>query len=171
VKKRCPKCGHDKELILFALNKKAKLGRASWCRACTSEAGKRCRQNKPKHYRDYSKEYHEKHPFATTCKNIKKTCRKRGWPFTIKQGDLRHLWESQAGKCYWSGMDMSLVHGRWANPKSVSVDRLDCSKGYVLDNIVLCCSWANMGRQQTPTARWIELMKEMNLTGLWDNNL
>ena len=66
---------------------------------------------------------------------------------TITIDDLKELWEIQKGKCYWLGIDMSLEDLFKSNsPFSVSVDRLDSSRGYHRDNIVLTTRFANRGR-------------------------
>lgn len=49
------------------------------------------------------------------------------------------------------------------DPKLVSVDRLDNAKGYALDNIVLCCKWANLGRNTATVDVWTAVLKELNL--------
>ncbi len=103
-------------------------------------------------------------------KNMKKTAVDRGWQKPVSQFYLKELWDNQKGLCYWSGMPMEYVRGMNSNPKSVSVDRLDCSLGYIPGNIVLTCFWANMGRGRTHKDKWIEFMKELNLEGAWKTN-
>ncbi len=62
---------------------------------------------------------------------------------------------------------MEHVAGGRKNPKAVSVDRLDVTKPYFLKNVVLCCAWANFGRQCTPVATWKKFLTELGLKGLW----
>ena len=66
---------------------------------------------------------------------------------TITENDLRSLWHTQDGRCYWLKIKMSLNDLYVAHsPFAPSVDRIDNTKGYHIDNIVLCTRFANKGR-------------------------
>lgn len=66
---------------------------------------------------------------------------------TITITDLIYQWELQDGKCYWLGIDMSLPDLAISrSPFAPSVDRLDSTRGYHRDNIVLTTRFANLGR-------------------------
>lgn len=71
-----------------------------------------------------------------------KKCRHRNLICTITLDDLKHLWEQQNGKCVLTGINMTLD----SHYTNVSVDRLDTTKGYTIDNIRLTCWWVNMAR-------------------------
>ena len=61
--------------------------------------------------------------------------------------DLKEQWEKQGGKCYWLNIDMSLEDLLISrSPFAPSVDRIDSSRGYHKDNIVLTTRFANLGR-------------------------
>jgi hypothetical protein len=61
--------------------------------------------------------------------------------------DLKDQWEAQNGRCYWLGVEMSLPDLAVSrSPFAPSVDRLDSSRGYHRDNIVLTTRFANLGR-------------------------
>lgn len=66
---------------------------------------------------------------------------------TIEKDDLKKLWLKQEGKCHWLGVDM-LVEDLFVahSPFAPSVDRLDSSKGYHIDNIALTTRLVNKGR-------------------------
>jgi hypothetical protein len=59
---------------------------------------------------------------------------------SVGVADLVAQWEQQKGLCYYSKIPMALYHD---NEKVVSLDRIDSSKGYVKNNIVLCCHRVN----------------------------
>lgn len=61
--------------------------------------------------------------------------RGRKCEFDITQNDIRHLWDSQDGKCYYSGIPMNYDRNDWR----VSLERTDTQQGYTKKNIVLCC--------------------------------
>jgi hypothetical protein len=65
----------------------------------------------------------------------------------ISNLDLRRQFEAQRGLCYWFDVPLNPMDVFVAgNPLSPSVDRLDNSKGYEPDNIVICCRMANLGK-------------------------
>lgn len=53
---------------------------------------------------------------------------------------LLYLWEKQKGKCYYTNRDLSLIIN---DQNKLSIDRIDSSKGYVKNNVVLCCNIVN----------------------------
>jgi hypothetical protein len=59
---------------------------------------------------------------------------------------LQHLqdtWDRQNGQCFYTGIPMNFNKNEW----KVSLERLDTSKGYTKDNIVLCCLELNTRSQ------------------------
>ena len=73
---------------------------------------------------------------------------------------IKNLFINQKGKCYWYGIVMeldSIKNSR--NPAKVTIDRLDCTKGYSKDNVVLTCYAANCGRGNCTIENWIKIIK------------
>lgn len=60
---------------------------------------------------------------------------------TVTYEDLVKLWNSQSGICPISRVPM--VHKR-GDMKAISIDRIDSSKGYTLENIQLVCQCINL---------------------------
>ena len=50
----------------------------------------------------------------------------------------------QGGKCFWLDIDIDFTMKDWL--RSPSLDRLDNTKGYTIDNVVLTTRFANLGR-------------------------
>jgi len=61
---------------------------------------------------------------------------------TINQDYLMCLYDSQEGLCALSGIRMTWATGKTA-PTSISIDRIDNSKGYVDGNVRLVCVCVN----------------------------
>lgn len=70
---------------------------------------------------------------------------------------LKGLWDSQEGRCALSGMEMTLPVNTAAfdrdkhNPWKASLDRIDCSKGYLKGNVRFVTAMANFCRQHSYT--------------------
>ena len=58
---------------------------------------------------------------------------------------LTNLWEKQKGLCYYSNIPMNYNKAEWR----ISIERLDNSKGYIPENVVLCCLEFNVVAQWT----------------------
>lgn len=80
------------------------------------------------------------HPFDTFVahKYLSKqlSCARRGIKFELSFNELRSLLKRKF--CYYSGVELTMtgIHG-------ISVDRVDCSKGYTKDNVVACSALVN----------------------------
>ena len=63
--------------------------------------------------------------------------------FDLTLDYLEALWEKQKGKCAVSGIPMTLNIDNGRNPYNVSVDQINPSGGYTIDNIQLVCMCVN----------------------------
>jgi len=77
----------------------------------------------------------------------------RDLDFQICLEDLEKQWEVQNGKCYYSGIDMTMTIN---DPNKVSMDRLDSSIGYYPENIVLCTSRINLMKKDLTLSEFAE---------------
>lgn len=90
--------------------------------------------------------------------------RKRTANWAPSEVDEELLWEllaKQQGLCHWTNLPLLLEEPR--KPRSVSVDRIDCARGYTKDNVVLACRAANLGRSDSSPedfAEFIRMIKE-----------
>ena len=99
----------------------------------------------------------------------------------ITTKDLTHIWKEQEGKCFWFGvpLDLGLLfnnHPDWfpVHPLAPSVDRKDDKGDYTVENIVICCRFANLGRCVYPfdkTRNLVETLKGNNQKIKLDNFL
>jgi hypothetical protein len=79
---------------------------------------------------------------------------------------LEEVWNEQEKVCYWFKipLDFGLLyndHPDWLpkHPMAPSVDRIDDSKDYTKDNIVICCRFANLGRNIYPFDKFHDVVK------------
>lgn len=74
--------------------------------------------------------------------------------FNLTLEFLTVKFNQQNGQCFYSGLPMEIQLSRGY---SVSIDRMDSSKGYTQDNVVLCCDRVNCMKHESS----IEEMKEL----------
>lgn len=70
----------------------------------------------------------------------KRRAYKKKIPFEITTDYLKKLFDQQDGKCFYSGLPMTVADDK---KYSISVDRIDSSKGYTKDNVVLAAFIVN----------------------------
>lgn len=91
---------------------------------------------------------------ATSCRT---SARRRLYPCDIDAAYILALWKKQEGRCHWLSVEMvPNIENR--NPLRPSIDKLIPKLGYVPGNVVLCCQFANMGRNDYPADRFAEFV-------------
>lgn len=136
--KICPKCKVEKEIEDFYLNKRKNV-RLSWCKKCTK---KRAVDSRRGLYCSDDIEDRLKMTFYNLLISAKfQPRRKNKVDFSITTDTLKSLYDSQNGKCYYTGTPMKIKHpkDKQRDPFIISLDRVDSSKGYTPENVVLCC--------------------------------
>lgn len=124
-RKRCSLCGE-----FFMSNNKNSL----YCRIC-----------EPKVKAEYDKEYLD---IAITLNNRTRiSALHRGLDKLINVHDIYKKIIEQRGKCYYTGLD--LKDYSIGEKDCPSIDRIDSSKGYTIDNIIICKGWANIMKMET----------------------
>lgn len=147
--KVCARCGEVKELEEFHRNKVLKDGRNSYCKVCDSRL---------------TKEYHSRSPedrLKMSLNTARGTARRKGLPFEVTIDQMVNMWEAQDGRCFYTRVPMTF--GGSNTPESVSIDRVDSSKGYVVDNIVLCGTYVNRMKNEFSVeefVHWCRLVVE-----------
>jgi hypothetical protein len=75
--------------------------------------------------------------------------------FDISVEYILDLLEKQNRKCFYSGKQLGLVFNN--NFQDVmSIDRIDSSKGYTRDNVVLCCAIVNYIKNSMTTEEMVD---------------
>lgn len=84
------------------------------------------------------------HHIRKYSKQKRKNLKKAVLVVTITYQDLLDLWQSQNGLCALTHTQMDHVFN---SLKTVSVDRINSSKGYIPGNVQLVCKWVNLAKQ------------------------
>ena len=140
--KNCSSCNTEQSYGRLDHYKSAIRG--DWkCKKCSNHAA----NNKGKH-----------HAIPVTWFSMKQKCgASRGYLWTITIEDIWNLYEDQEGLCALSGVPI-----KWADrglTATVSIDRIDSSEGYVLENVQLVHKDVNFMKQQFDQEYFINMCK------------
>ena len=123
--KTCSKCKEEKELTLFSKDKRAKDGKYSWCKQCCNEKSKRWYHKDPERHKNSANLRYGVFTRNARVRKIEYTITKPEWLKLVQK------------VCHYCGSNEGLRR---------TLDRLDNSKGYHLDNVVPACNACNVGR-------------------------
>jgi hypothetical protein len=157
--KICNTCGLEKNITEFHKMKRGKDGVRTTCKECRKiekkeytsqdyviekqkkyyqEHKETIRKRLNKHYWTLNAQYHE----------YKKRAKKRNLEFELTENDCKNFYNT---KCYYCNDDI----------KGMGIDRLDSNIGYVLNNLVPCCSKCNYMKHVMNKYEFIKHMKKI----------
>lgn len=155
MEKKCKHCGVVKSLDLFVKNVGCVSGRTNKCKDCEAlwkhqyyinnkkyitQRNIDYRKNRPKWY-SRSLEQRLRYIIQLGVGRAKK--KRIEWNLSLEF--LVALWEKQDKKCVYSGVPLSYEDN---HPHTVSLDRIDSSKGYTEDNVQFVCTIVNYVKQR-----------------------
>jgi len=82
----------------------------------------------------------------------------RNFENTLTVNNINEMFEKQNGLCYWFKIPL-IPSNKSKHPQQPSLDRLDVSKGYTKDNVVLSCYSANIGRNDNDLETWKKFLQ------------
>jgi hypothetical protein len=156
--KKCRTCGVEKPLDLFYNHKTAKDGKLNTCKICRSAQTSAYQKRHP----EQTKRIHKKHYELSKTTNLKRrlgrlltTAKSRNrYEVLITLEDLENLYDSQNGLCVYSKLPLTLKPHQLT---TISLDRIDSSKGYVLGNIQLVGTAINKMKLNYSDKQFIQL--------------
>ena len=157
--KQCLLCRTVKPCEAFRLARNSFAGRYPYCKGCAatrSNVQQRVRRKEDWAFR--------------LIQNVRNAYqywrRKKGaldWaPSDVTREHLFELFATQEGRCGWTGITLDLT--AVGKPWSVSLDRLDCSKGYLQGNVMLTCVAANLARNDSTPDEMLAFIKMIKET-------
>lgn len=150
-KKRCFKCKEWKSLDLFNKYKGGSGGVAKMCRKCYNnhDAVKKCEANRKARLKNSIKNNDIEYYIRKKIYSIRSRCKRDNIEFDITYEHLLSLWLKQNGKCFYTKIPMnnSLKTKSFQGWDSPSIDRLEPSNGYTIDNVVWCIFSVNSFKQ------------------------
>jgi hypothetical protein len=135
----------------------------------TTQRGNKCKECTLKITREYKRTYRLNPEFKKNESLKQKERRVRLWQNTLIHdskrnkehnltvNDVNEMFDKQNGLCYWFKIPL-IPSYKLKHPQQPSLDRLDNTKGYTKDNVVLCCYSANIGRNENSQEVWEEFL-------------
>ena len=86
---------------------------------------------------------------------------------TIDKWYLEELYQKQKGRCVLSGLELEFTRGgtnwggKWCNPKSCTVDRIDNNLGYIRENVQLVTWEINATKSHIQNQDFIRLCEHV----------
>jgi hypothetical protein len=157
--KQCIKCGKIKSESDFY-----KSQRGCKCKECVLEIGKEYKRNRRSdiNFRKTESVKQKERRVRLWMNTLLHDSKRKGVENTLKLEDIEDIFEKQKGICYWFNIPL-IPSEKKKHPQQPSLDRLDRNRGYVKDNVVLCCYSANIGRNENDVETWIDFLKKLNL--------
>ena len=91
-------------------------------------------------------------------RNAKNSAAKRQQEFALTIADIVDCWNMQWGVCAYSGRSMTLEAGKL---NTVSIERIDSDKGYIVDNTILVCQAINRMKSDFSFEDFYELCRDV----------
>lgn len=136
----CKTCGKEKLISEFYAHGASRGGHVRSCKSCYTEQRKKVKIGSLDGR------------LRAVLGNINERRRSKGGEDLSLQ-DLRQLWDNQKGLCAYSGVPMT-----WDDSNrytTVSIDRIDSSKGYVRGNVAFCCFTVNIMKSNMPVEHFL----------------
>lgn len=159
--KKCRTCGIEKLILNFNKDKTKKYGVGGECKKCAKISSKhyylRNKEDIKTRVNCYSKTYTPKftRDIDSRLKNLCTNARQRkNKEFNISEIDLQNLWGIQKGLCAYTKLPMLATSNQF---NTVSLDRIDSGKGYIVGNIQLVCAAINKMKQEYSEQLFIQL--------------
>lgn len=152
--KLCNKCGLEQDVSEFSSDCKNSDGLRSTCKSCSIE----CVYEYGSTFDGFIKLLY---------KDLKRNAKNRNIKVEITIDDIKQLYNEQTGLCALSMFRMT--HNKQPNDSpthinnrfNISVDRIDSSKDYTVDNIQLVCAIVNVIKYNMNTDEFIDVCKKI----------
>ena len=150
--KKCIRCGELKELSEFYCDKARSDGHQSDCKKCNYTKCNSYRKQNLTRYREIRKKYRQ--TLKGRFDKWRSGAKHRGITFKLTLKDIQEI----PMICYYTGETLAFKPNEW---NTASLDRIDSTKGYTKENVVLCCSDINFMKQKMTYEQFIRTCRKI----------
>jgi hypothetical protein len=152
MNKNCIKCKCEKSINDFWKDKRHKSGISNICKQCQAQANKNSQLKNYGNLYLYHTNWRKKQTIEGNAKLVyakkKHNAKQNNVEFSITIEDFIKLYCVDK-KCYYCGISENKIKENMnmmpsTNKGVITLDRKDNTKGYIKDNIALCCSRCNL---------------------------
>lgn len=171
---RCISCKRARENELAFINRdKIAANRRKWRSNPDNKAKEK--ESRSRNYiknidkrRAYGIQYNKDHPEVARKKRIRKSetlkGKMQGWILNARSRGIEwrltlEYLESLERFCFYTGRELTL---KIKEENTLSLDRIDSSRGYVEDNVVFCCADINKMKNKFALEYFLRIVKEIN---------
>jgi predicted SprT family Zn-dependent metalloprotease len=171
----CPKCGRCLPVSAFYVSISRRDGE-KWkykCKQCHRDIVEKSRARNIDKYKEASRRRYERNKGSIRLMNrvyrstvghrywkLKQGAKERGLEWKITLDEIKNLGTS----CHYTGMDLTFEIGK---PNTFSVDRIDNSRGYTIDNVVPCAVIVNRMKSDLDVEDFYILSKMVSEHCVW----
>jgi hypothetical protein len=150
MQKKCNFCGEMKSQSEYYQSQ-----RGSKCKSCTLKLTREYKttRRKNKEFRKIESAKQKERRLRLWQNTLVNDSKRKGVENTLTVEDINEIYENQQGLCFWFKIPL-IPSKEKKHPQQPSIDRLDITKGYTKDNIVLACYSANIGRNENDVETW-----------------
>lgn len=146
--KYCSTCGQVKDKSEFRYRTRSRSGKME--KFQDSEC-KQCNYQKVKDYRET-----DLGAAANICRFTKNRAKKKGWEYDLDREWVLDQLNAIGWKCQVTGTPFERIGKNFFDSwTSVSIDRIDSSKGYTKDNVQFVTAWVNKAKSNLPMDQFI----------------
>ena len=158
IYKKCNYCKQNKDIKLFVKDKSSKDGFTIECKECKRKRNYQRRKKNKENFKD-----HIVYDITDSIYNRIKYCAtERKIKFNITKAYLLEKVYNQDFRCKLSDKVLCFPKSHGSGVKrytNASLDRIDSSKGYVVDNVQWVDKDVNMAKQRLSQKKFIEMCK------------
>ena len=155
--KHCKHCDRDLPLYMFTKDRNKKDGLSFYCKDCMFEYAKKYRKTAAGIYISAKYQRRNKKPFALTRK------------------EFYNWYEKQPKKCHYCWLpesELENIDDPQLNRMSrLGLDCVDNKKGYLIDNIVLCCLRCNFIKNDLLDYEAMKDIGQRYVKPIWEKRL
>lgn len=147
-------------------NSKFEYGCATMCYKCRKEKSKNNSINRYKKmsttektlYKERQVEWQNSNFIHNKLLQSRSRAIKHNWDFNLTDEILEDMFIKQNGRCYISNIPLLLQSNNW---NSLSIDRIDSTEGYIINNVILVIQFINTAKNIYTMNEFVHYLKNV----------